>query len=130
MSESSSFEHIALANAETNGRGGGGGDHHTTTTTAEGEGEEGEIVVARSRRQHDENDDDGDDVNGSAATASEQQKVWSPSGSNWRDFLYFCGPGWFVSSKCKIIEVVMIEQYDTWCPLRVLKMIESFFHAL
>lgn len=27
----------------------------------------------------------------------EGEKVWSPSGSAWRDFLYFCGPGWFVS---------------------------------
>ena len=27
------------------------------------------------------------------------EKVWSPSGSSWRDFLYFCGPGWFVSSE-------------------------------
>lgn len=25
------------------------------------------------------------------------EKLWSPSGSGWRDFLYFCGPGWFVS---------------------------------
>lgn len=29
----------------------------------------------------------------------EAEKPWTPSGSQWRDFLYFCGPGWFVSSK-------------------------------
>ena len=22
---------------------------------------------------------------------------WSPSGSSWKDFLFFCGPGWLVS---------------------------------
>ena len=27
----------------------------------------------------------------------EERNLWSPSGSAWRDFLYFCGPGWFVS---------------------------------
>ena len=32
-------------------------------------------------------------------SATAEKIIWSPSGSSWRDFLYFCGPGWFVSSK-------------------------------
>jgi natural resistance-associated macrophage protein len=27
----------------------------------------------------------------------EETKRWSPSGSSWKDFLHFCGPGWFVA---------------------------------
>lgn len=68
----------------------------------------GLLVVARFKMsessEHAENEALARDTNaytdssGSGAS-TEGQKVWSPSGSAWRDFLYFCGPGWFVSSK-------------------------------
>ncbi|CAB9502074.1 NRAMP-like transporter smf [Seminavis robusta] len=35
--------------------------------------------------------------NGDVKKPEKDEEVWSPSGSAWRDFLYFCGPGWFVS---------------------------------
>jgi len=33
-----------------------------------------------------------------------QQELWSPSGSAWRDFLFFCGPGWLVSSEFSSVQ--------------------------
>ena len=41
---------------------------------------------------------------GETGGATGTEKIWSPSGSSWRDFLYFCGPGWFVSSKLWVEE--------------------------
>ena len=38
-------------------------------------------------------DDDTDDDDNTAIL----QKPWEPSGSKWRDMLYFVGPGWLVS---------------------------------
>ena len=38
-------------------------------------------------------------VDGKGEEDRDAMQVWSPSGSSFRDFVYFCGPGWFVSSE-------------------------------
>jgi len=48
--------------------------------------------------------------------SSEKIIIWSPSGSSWKDFLYFCGPGWFVSSKSTPNKIVLAEGTDKQTP--------------
>ena len=42
-----------------------------------------------------EEDEEENNDNGEQLTLS--SSLWEPSGSWWKDFLYFSGPGWFVS---------------------------------
>jgi NRAMP (natural resistance-associated macrophage protein)-like metal ion transporter len=39
-------------------------------------------------------DDDGASITRSSAL---QARPWEPTGDRWKDFFYFCGPGWLVS---------------------------------
>mmetsp|Transcript_12640 Transcript_12640/g.27269 ORF Transcript_12640/g.27269 Transcript_12640/m.27269 type:complete len:546 (+) Transcript_12640:14-1651(+) len=49
-----------------------------------------ELNAHRRVKGEEEDEDEGDDD-------GETTPLWEPSGSWWRDFLYFSGPGWFVS---------------------------------
>lgn len=44
-----------------------------------------------------------------------KQLLWSPSGSSFRDFMYFCGPGWFVSSKFQYSAVQTLKPLAVQC---------------
>jgi hypothetical protein len=86
MSESSPSEHASLAAG--------------LFENGSGDIQEDALVGIRRHDDGSSNEDvDVDDDNELLTAPTDEQKVWSPSGSNWRDFLYFCGPGWFVSSK-------------------------------
>jgi len=52
-----------------------------------------EINNARSLVEGDNDGEEGGEDKQAAAPAS----LWEPSGTWWKDFLYFSGPGWFVS---------------------------------